>query len=117
MWDLNSPTKNRTQIPCIGRQNLNHRTTREALVEALGNVTCVSSLPNPACMDSAESLQAVGYTAVMALSCLARWLGVFAPSVYLWPGTEDQGMCSAPCIPIAAFAFQGSSQLLAPRSH
>ena len=117
MWDLNSPTKNRTQIPCIGRQNLNLRTTREALVEALGNVTCVSSLQNPACMDSAESLQAVGYTAVMALSCLARCLGVFAPSVYHWPGTEDQGMCSAPCIPIAAFAFQGSSQLLAPRSH
>ena len=117
MWDLNSPTRNRTQIPCIGRQNLNHWTTREALVEALGNVICVSSLQNPACMDSAESLQAVGYTAVMALSCLAHWLGVFAPSVCHWPGTENQGICSAPCIPIAAFAFQGSSQLLAPPSY
>ena len=29
LWDLISPTKDRTHIPCIGRQVLNHRTTRE----------------------------------------------------------------------------------------
>ena len=29
MWDLISPTRNQTHIPCIGRQNLNHWTTRE----------------------------------------------------------------------------------------
>ena len=29
MWDLSSPTRDRTHTPCIGRQSLNHRTTRE----------------------------------------------------------------------------------------
>ena len=29
MWDLSSPTKDQTHIPCIGRQSLNHWTTRE----------------------------------------------------------------------------------------
>ena len=116
MWDLNSLTRNRTQTPCIGRQSLNHWTAREAPVEALGNVTCVSSLQNPACLDSAESLQAVGYMVMMALSRLAHRLGVFARSVSVLSLAWDRGIgiCSAPCIAIAAFAFQGSSQLLAP---
>ena len=29
MWDLSSPTRNRTCIPCTGRQILNHWATRE----------------------------------------------------------------------------------------
>ena len=29
MWDLISPTKDQTCIPCIGTQSLNHSTTRE----------------------------------------------------------------------------------------
>ena len=29
MWDLSSPTRDRTRTPCIGRQSLNHWTTRE----------------------------------------------------------------------------------------
>ena len=29
LWDLSSPTKDRTHILCIGRQVLNHRTSRE----------------------------------------------------------------------------------------
>ena len=29
MWDLNSPTRDQTHTPCIGRQSLNHWTTRE----------------------------------------------------------------------------------------
>ena len=29
MWDLSSPTLGRTRTPCIGRQSLNHWTTRE----------------------------------------------------------------------------------------
>ena len=29
MWDLNSPTRDQTYTPCIGRQSLNHWTTRE----------------------------------------------------------------------------------------
>ena len=29
MWDLNSPTRDQTCTPCSGRQNFNHRTTRE----------------------------------------------------------------------------------------
>ena len=29
MWDLSSPTRDGTQAPCIGRQILNHWTTRE----------------------------------------------------------------------------------------
>ena len=29
MWDLSSPTRDRTHVPCIGRQILNHWTTRE----------------------------------------------------------------------------------------
>ena len=29
MWDLNSPTSDLAHVPCIGRQILNHWTTRE----------------------------------------------------------------------------------------
>ena len=29
MWDLSSPTRDGAHIPCIGRQILNHWTTRE----------------------------------------------------------------------------------------
>ena len=29
MWDLNSPTRDLAHVPCIGRQILNHWTTRE----------------------------------------------------------------------------------------
>ena len=29
MWDLSSLTRDRTHTPCIGRQSLNHWTTRE----------------------------------------------------------------------------------------
>ena len=29
MWDLSSPTRNQTRIPCTGRQIFNHWTTRE----------------------------------------------------------------------------------------
>ena len=29
MWDLSSPTRDRTHTPCLRRQSLNHRTTRE----------------------------------------------------------------------------------------
>ena len=31
MWDLSSPTRDQTCIPCIGRWSLNHWTTREVL--------------------------------------------------------------------------------------
>ena len=31
MWDLSSPTRNGTHVPCVGRQILNHRTTRNSL--------------------------------------------------------------------------------------
>ena len=29
MWDLSSPTRDRTHTPCMGRRSLNHWTTRE----------------------------------------------------------------------------------------
>ena len=29
MWDLSSPTRDRTRTPCTGRQSLNHWTARE----------------------------------------------------------------------------------------
>ena len=29
MWYLSSPTRDQTHTPCIGRQSLNHRPTRE----------------------------------------------------------------------------------------
>ena len=29
MWDLSSPTTDRTRTPCIGRRSPNHRTTTE----------------------------------------------------------------------------------------
>ena len=31
IWDLSSQTRDRTRVPCIGRQILNHCTTREVL--------------------------------------------------------------------------------------
>ena len=37
MWDLSSPTKDRTCVPCIGRQIFNHWTTREvSIINAYG---------------------------------------------------------------------------------
>ena len=30
LWDLSSPTRDQTCVPCIGRWILNHWTTREA---------------------------------------------------------------------------------------
>ena len=35
MWDLSSPTRDQTCISCIGRQILNHWTTREVRPESL----------------------------------------------------------------------------------
>ena len=32
MWDLSPPTRDRTLTPCIGKQSLNHWTTREVPV-------------------------------------------------------------------------------------
>ena len=40
MWDLSSPTRDRTHTPCIGRQSLNHWTTSE--VPALYSLLPVS---------------------------------------------------------------------------
>ena len=34
-WDLNSPTMDRTHSPYIGKQSLNHWTSREALVSLI----------------------------------------------------------------------------------
>ena len=31
MWDLSSPTRDGTRVPCIGRRSLNHWATREVL--------------------------------------------------------------------------------------
>ena len=31
MWDLSSPTRKGIRVPCIGRQILNHGTTRNSL--------------------------------------------------------------------------------------
>ena len=38
MWDLSSPTRDRTRIPCIGRQILNHWTTREVPITMFSNM-------------------------------------------------------------------------------
>ena len=48
MWDLSSPTSDWTHIPCIGRQNLNHRTARSPCLSVLYIVVCVfySQTPN-----------------------------------------------------------------------
>ena len=35
MWDLSSPTRDRTCTPCIGRRSLNHWTAREVPLLAL----------------------------------------------------------------------------------
>ena len=29
MWDLSSPTRDRTRTPCLGRKSVNHWTARE----------------------------------------------------------------------------------------
>ena len=43
MWDLNSLTRDRTCTSCIGRQSLNHWTTREVPLGYISNVP--STLP------------------------------------------------------------------------
>ena len=37
MWDLSSPTRDRTHIPCVGRRTPNHWTTKEVLGWAVLN--------------------------------------------------------------------------------
>ena len=47
MWDLSSPTGDRTCTPSIGRQSLNHWTTREvpvAVFETVHVLICFQSL-------------------------------------------------------------------------
>ena len=51
MWDLSSPTGDRTRIPCIGRWILSHWTTRE--VPQLVSIKPVNS---SACLPAFESL-------------------------------------------------------------
>ena len=43
MWDLSSPIKDRTQVPCTGRWILNHWTTREVPFVLL---ICISLMSN-----------------------------------------------------------------------
>ena len=40
LWDLISQTSNRTHIPCIGRQSLNHWATGEAWRKGVSLVDC-----------------------------------------------------------------------------
>ena len=55
MWDLSSPTRDQTRIPCIGRWILTHWTAREVLREnflkchpsALWSLEKVSTDPAP----------------------------------------------------------------------
>ena len=52
MWDLSSPTKDRTCIPCIGRCILYHWTAREVPLWHLcveNWLLCTPSLPPPIC--------------------------------------------------------------------
>lgn len=50
MWDLSSPTKNQTHIPCIGRQNLHHWATRQVPTDTYFNTAHIMSgfYPNEA---------------------------------------------------------------------
>ena len=41
MWDLSSPTRDQTPIPCVGRTILNHGTTREVPGAFLKSLTFV----------------------------------------------------------------------------
>ena len=43
MWDLSSPTRNRTRTPCIGRQSLNRWTVREVQGDLVWSVNYISS--------------------------------------------------------------------------
>ena len=38
MWDLSSPTRDRTHVPCIGRRILNHWTTRKVPRKPVGSL-------------------------------------------------------------------------------
>ena len=42
MWNLSSPTRDGTYVPCIGRQILNHRTTREIPENPYILIQCLS---------------------------------------------------------------------------
>ena len=43
MWDLSSLARDRTRSPCIGRQSLNHWTTREVPHFAISKVKACDS--------------------------------------------------------------------------
>ena len=56
MWDLSSPTRDWTHVPCIGRQILNHWTTRQVLDGCpLTNSIYPKSVPSPRCLKRPSS--------------------------------------------------------------
>ena len=46
MWDLSSPTRGRTHVPCIGMGILNHWTTRVVLL--IVTLSCIFYIGNEA---------------------------------------------------------------------
>ena len=43
MWDLSSPTRDRTRTHCVGRRSLNHWTAREVPVDFLKSFKNIKS--------------------------------------------------------------------------
>ena len=71
MWDLSSPTRDRTHVPCIDRWILNHWTTREVSPGIL-NMDTFMVTPDPQIMDAQLSHGLV--------TMIVRPLGVFKES-------------------------------------
>ena len=74
MWDLSSLTRDQTQVPCFGRQILNHCTTREVPMQIL-NCSIWDLVPRPGIEPRSPAL---------GTWSLSHWITKEVPDHPLW---------------------------------
>ena len=70
-WDLSSLTRHRACVPCIGRQSLNHWTTREIPIAALFII--VNRWKQPKYLSIDEWINKVSYVHTMEYYSAIKW--------------------------------------------
>ena len=94
MWDLSSLTKDRTQVPCVGRQILNHCTTREVPMQIL-NCSIWDLVPRPGIEPRSPAL---------GVWSLSHWTTREVPDHPLWLPKAQVMETPCSCLPTAPWA-------------
>ena len=87
MWGLSSPTRDRTRVPCIGRQSLNHR----AAGEVPPHLSSWRSLPSGQRQDGSHR----GVLDTFPRHVLLQWSVCWSYILkFLWAGQRHEPLCS-----------------------